>query len=93
MNKELYHLQNCRRFCLDSQDIKYFIRLIEAELKNPREEQMLNYSFAVLWLHGEQTLLLQEIEEFTNGTRRIGPQARGTKEGNKNVQKAAGGSG
>jgi len=93
MNKELYHLQNCRRFCLDSQDIKYFIRLIEAELKDPREQQMLNYSFAVLWLHGEQTLLLQEIEEFTNDTRRTRFQVRGTGKGSQDIPKAIAGTG
>jgi hypothetical protein len=93
MTQEIYHLQNCRTFSLDSRDIKYFIGLIETELKRPRKQRMLDYSFATLWLYGEQILLLTELGELTDGPRRNRPQVRGVKAGNENVYKAIAGAG
>jgi hypothetical protein len=90
--KDVYDLQISSLFSRNEKDLYYLIRQIEAELKAPRELQMVGISFAIIWLYREQISLLRELGEFDVDTRRNPSQIGRVRERSKDMEEDFAGS-
>jgi hypothetical protein len=85
----VYYLQISGSFYRNHDDILHLIDSISIELVNPREPQMIAFSFAVIWLYREQISLFQELGDLNVIERRSHPESRRTKARAKDLGESA----